>query len=144
MGALALLTCAGVVGYHLLAQQQDALRQKDDAEKRLLATQEQIALVKASKRDIERNFREGLKADSYFRAEQVAHTGADSVLGTLLALEGLRDETSDDEKQRTRPFVNETWRAAQIGLQNQRERKILNGHTGSVLVPYSRQMAAPF
>ena len=50
-----------------------------------------------------------------------------SVLGTLLALEGLRDEMSDDERQRTRPFVNETWRAAQIGLQNQRERKILSG-----------------
>src|SRR5262245_3499268 len=133
VGVLALLTCAAVVGYDLLAQQQDALRQKDDAEKRLLATQEQIALVKASKRDIERNFREGLKADSYFRAEQAAHTGADAVLGTLLALEGLRDEMSDDERQRTRPFVNATWRAAQISLQNQRERKILNGHTGSVL-----------
>jgi uncharacterized protein HemX len=83
IGALAVLTCAGVVGYHLLDQQQNALRQKDDAEKRLLATQEQIALVKASKRDVERNLREGLKADSYFRAEQAAHTGADSVLGTL-------------------------------------------------------------
>jgi len=126
--------CAALVsgaGYHVL-QQRDALRQKDNAEKQLLATQEQIALVKASKREIERDFREGLKADSYFRADQAAHTGADSVLRTLLALEGLRDDTSGDERQRTRPFVHETWRAAQIGLQSQRERKIL-GHTGSVL-----------
>src|SRR5262245_21614192 len=96
IGVLALLVCAAVVsgaGYHVL-QQRDALRQKDDAEKKLLATQEQIALVKASKREIERDFREGLKADSYFRADQAAHTGADSVLRTLLALEGLRDDTS--------------------------------------------------
>ena len=47
----ALVACAAVVsgaGYHVLSQQQDALRQKDDAEKKLLATQEQIALVKSA------------------------------------------------------------------------------------------------
>jgi hypothetical protein len=80
----------------------------------------------------EDNFRKGQITESHFRAEQAKLAGDDAVTAALLALEGITDETSDDKRQRTRPFVNEAWHelySARMGL---RELKVLSGHTGPV------------
>jgi WD40 repeat protein len=44
----------------------------------------------------------------------------------------MRDETSDDDLQRARPFVNEIWYALYSTRLQLRERKILSGHTSLV------------
>jgi KaiC/GvpD/RAD55 family RecA-like ATPase len=80
----------------------------------------------------EANFRGGQKTESYLRAEQASQAGADAVTAALLALEGLPDSTSADDVQRTRPFVGEAWQALYGARLAQRERAVLNGHTGQV------------
>jgi WD40 repeat protein len=56
----------------------------------------------------------------------------DAVTGMLLALEGLPDEDAEDAIQRNRPYVPETEHALYQACQVQRERAVLNGHTGPV------------
>jgi WD40 repeat protein len=61
------------------------------------------------------------------------------VTAALLALEGLPDSASADYAQRSRPFVNEAWRALYGSRLEQRERVILSGHTS----PVTRAVFAP-
>jgi flagellar biosynthesis/type III secretory pathway M-ring protein FliF/YscJ len=96
----------------------------------------QQELTEEARRQAERaeaNLRRGQIAESYFRAEQAKAAGADTVMAAMLALEGLNDETSDDELQRTRPFVSEPWFELYSARLRPGERKVLAGHAASVL-----------
>jgi WD domain, G-beta repeat len=77
--------------------------------------------------------RQGQITESHFRAEQAKLIGGDdAVTAALLALEGIPDQTSDNEQQRTRPFVNEAWHELNSAWHQQRERKVLSDHTRPV------------
>jgi hypothetical protein len=93
----------------------------------------QRMLAEAKSKEAPANFREGRRTESYFRAAQAKQAGADMVTAALLVLEGLPDSTSEDDAQRTRPFINEARNALYNAFLRQREREILSGHTGPVL-----------
>jgi hypothetical protein len=111
--AAALLLILGVAGFAY--------------EQTLFARQQTLNLQRQSEL-----FRKGQITESHFRAEQAKAAGGDAVTAALLALEGLRDETSNDELQRTRPFVNEASNELYSARLQQRERRVL-GHSGPVL-----------
>jgi WD40 repeat protein len=113
-------------------QRTEAERQKIEAEHERTEAEKQASLADAKTKEAEGNFREGQKTESYFRAEQAKQAGPDAVTAALLALEGLPDATSTDDAQRTRPFVIEAWRALYGARLDQRERKVLSGHTETV------------
>jgi hypothetical protein len=75
----------------------------------------------------------GQTTESRFRAEQVKQAGDDIATAVLLALEGTRDEKSEDEQQRMRPFVNEAWDELYSARLQLRELKVLSGHTDAVV-----------
>jgi WD40 repeat protein/tetratricopeptide (TPR) repeat protein len=76
--------------------------------------------------------REAQRSESYFRAEQAKLASHDPVIAALLAVEGLKDGTSDDATQRSRPFVTAAWHALYDAWLHQRERAILVGHSSGV------------
>jgi hypothetical protein len=118
--AAALLLILGVSGF-AAQQQRNAARQQ-------LLTAE----AERRKAEAETNLRKAQVTESYFRTEQAKAAGDDAVTAALLAIEGLRDETSDSEAQRTRRFVNEPWHALYGARLRQQERAVLGGHTGEV------------
>jgi hypothetical protein len=122
----AVLLILGVAGF--------AYEQTLFAHQQALNLQKQQELTEEARRQAERaeaNLRKGQIAESYFSAAK-AKDAADPVIAALLALEGLRDETSDDELQRTRPFVNDPWHELYSARLRLRERKILADHTDFV------------
>jgi WD40 repeat protein len=85
------------------------------------------------KEEAEGNLRKYHIADSHYRAEQARRIVTDdAVTAVLVALEGLPDENAGDERQRTRPFVNETWHELYSARLRQRERTIFGDHTHTV------------
>jgi WD40 repeat protein len=95
------------------------------------------------RKEAEANLSQAQISESHFRAEQAKLAG-DPVMAALLALEGLPDETSQDEQQRLRPFVNDAWHELYSDWLRQYERKVLGGHanrvTSAVFSPDGRRI----
>jgi len=86
-----------------------------------------MGLSRRSPDDLPNTFR-------HSRAEQAKLAGQNAATAGPPVIEGLQDETSDDEAQRTRPFFNETWQALFSARLRQRERTVLSsGHTDGML-----------
>ena len=90
----------------------EAVKQKDLATAKTKEAEEKTA-------EAQKNLDLEARTASLFREAQ-SKTALDDghpVLAMLIALDGLRDEHSDDAFQRTRPFMPQTWHALHSAFQ---------------------------
>ncbi|CAB1063128.1 High-affinity carbon uptake protein Hat/HatR [Olavius sp. associated proteobacterium Delta 1] len=135
IGATAAAVIAMVIGLYALEKKSEAETQTTIAKNKTEEAQQQKKNAEGQRKRADTERDDALRLQSLFladAAEQQLSKG-DAVTGALLALEGLQDLNTSDERQRIRPYVQEAYVSLESNWRGRREQAVLPGHEDWVL-----------